>query len=1025
MKKLFICLSLILLINLAPQFTFSQTGSITNYYYYNNSKTFLDLKHDHIYVKLNNELSKEQFINSTQVFSQYLNYDNFKSAEKNQVLKLSITFHESGISDLLNNLKSSGLFECVSPVFTAAGQKENSVQFIAANDEIIVQYKTDMSNNEIAEIEQSNDLTIVKALSLTGGKTIVYKVKSNSFSFDAANEIYESGKVNYAEPNFYITNLGQYVPNDPLFSQQWALRNTGNNIPEGISGTAGCDMRLDSAWNISLGSNKVKISVVDTGIDSLHEDLSGNLIPNSQYNFINESTNAFDDNGHGTACAGIIAATGNNSIGVSGVAPNSRLVAIKSLDANASGTYLDLAEGLIYAWQIGSWICSNSWGGGTGSSIIDNAILDGTTLGRNGKGTIYLFATGNSETNLIFPSNNPRTIAVGALSPCNQRKSLLSCDTETWWGSCYGTGLSIVAPGVKIFTTDISGNGGYTAGNYVSNFNGTSSATPNAAGVVALMLSIDSTLRWEKVREYLCRSADKVGNYNYNSEGPNSDLGYTWNNEMGYGKVNSYNAVRYTAGSQGFSFNHISLTNTDNLSGPYTITSSIVSVNGTIDASKTKVFWTRGNSFDSIPMTNSGGINWTANIPGNGSPGNYKYYIKAGDVTGISKTYPVLAPETYFSFKVLNDVTPPVILHTNFTFFPVQYWPAKIKSIVTDSVGIDSVWVRWNKNNSSLTKHFKLHLSGQNEFEAIFNSLNSEVSNGDSIFYKIYAQDNSSLHNRDSTDQYKMKTGYINLCQDYTSTIFPPDFWRVEYDNNLLWSRAIVSAFASGIGSATFKYYDAEPGVTQSMLTTPFDLSESGDSLKFNHAYATYQTEIDSLIIEVSSNAGASYTTLARLSGGVSGNLVTASPTQNPFTPAPNQWATKKYALPIGTDLIRFKAVSAYGNNLYLDNICKVNGTTGISNLNLDIPFEYSLSQNYPNPFNPTTKINFSIPVNGFVTLKIYDVLGKEVMTLVNEQKPAGNYATEFNGANLSSGVYFFRMEAGEFIDVKRMMLIK
>lgn len=1024
MKKLIFCLALILIINLVPKFTLSQPGSITNYYYYNNSKTFLDLKHDHIYLKLNNELSKEQFINSTQDFSQYLNYDNFKSAEKYQVLKLNITFHESGISDLLNNLKSSGLFECVSPVFTAAGQKENQNQLIAAIDKIIVQYKSGISNNEIAEIEQAKDLTFVKTLSLTGGKTKVYKVNSKTFSLDAANEMFESGKVNYSEPNLYITNLGQYVPNDPLFSQQWALRNTGNNIPEGISGTAGCDMRLDSAWNISLGSNKVKIAVVDTGIDTLHEDLAGNLIPNSQYNFVNESTNAFDDVGHGTACAGIIAATGNNSTGVTGVAPNCKIINIKSLGING-GEFIDLAEGLIYAWQIGSWICSNSWGGGAGSSIIDNAIHDGTTLGRNGKGTVYLFASGNFETNLIFPSTNPNTIAVGALSPCNQRKSLVSCDNETWWGSCYGTGLSIVAPGVKIYTSDISGSGGYSTGNYVSNFNGTSSATPNAAGVAALMLSIDSTLSWEKVREYLCRSADKSGNYNYNSAGPDNDLGYTWNNEMGYGKVNSYNAVRYTIGSIGFTFNHNSLTNTDNLSGPYIVNSSIVSVNGSIDPTKTKVFWTRGNNYDSIPMTNTGGNNWTANIPGNGSPGNYKYYIKAGDVTGISKTYPVLAPETYFSFKVLNDVTPPVIVHTNYSMHPIQYWPAKIRSIVTDSVGIDSVWVKWYKNSNSNIKHFKLLLSEQNNYEAIFNSLNSEVSNGDSIFYRIYAQDNSMLHNRDSSAQYKIKTGYINLCQDYNATIFPPDFWRLEYNNNLLWSRAIVSAFASGIGSATFKYYDAEPGVIQSMMTTPFDPSSSGDSLKFNHAYATYQSEIDSLIIEVSSNSGANYTTLARLSGGISGNLVTASPTVNPFTPAPNQWATKKYALPVGTDLIRFKAVSAFGNNLYLDNICKVNGTTGISNLNLEIPNEYSLSQNYPNPFNPTTKINFSIPVNGLVTVKIYDVLGKEIMILVNEQKPAGIYTVDFNGANFSSGVYFFRMEAGEFVEVRRMMLIK
>ncbi|MBK7159744.1 MAG: T9SS type A sorting domain-containing protein [Ignavibacteria bacterium] len=85
----------------------------------------------------------------------------------------------------------------------------------------------------------------------------------------------------------------------------------------------------------------------------------------------------------------------------------------------------------------------------------------------------------------------------------------------------------------------------------------------------------------------------------------------------------------------------------------------------------------------------------------------------------------------------------------------------------------------------------------------------------------------------------------------------------------------------------------------------------------------------------------------------------------------------------------------------------------------------YSLSQNYPNPFNPTTKINFSLPKNGIVTLKVYDVLGKEVMTLINEQKNAGSYEVEFNAGNLSSGAYFFRMQSGVFSEIKRMMLIK
>ena len=102
-----------------------------------------------------------------------------------------------------------------------------------------------------------------------------------------------------------------------------------------------------------------------------------------------------------------------------------------------------------------------------------------------------------------------------------------------------------------------------------------------------------------------------------------------------------------------------------------------------------------------------------------------------------------------------------------------------------------------------------------------------------------------------------------------------------------------------------------------------------------------------------------------------------------------------------------------------------------------DLPYNYALYQNYPNPFNPTTTIKFTIPSNvkremsnslpayGVVTLKIYDVLGNEIATLVNEEKPAGSYEVEFDGTNLTSGIYFYQLRAGEFIQTKKMLLLK
>jgi len=112
---------------------------------------------------------------------------------------------------------------------------------------------------------------------------------------------------------------------------------------------------------------------------------------------------------------------------------------------------------------------------------------------------------------------------------------------------------------------------------------------------------------------------------------------------------------------------------------------------------------------------------------------------------------------------------------------------------------------------------------------------------------------------------------------------------------------------------------------------------------------------------------------------------------------------------------------------LALISYAKTNGgtITSVTPLISSVADKYSLSQNYPNPFNPTTKINFAIPQNGFVSLKVYDISGKEVMTLVNKNMTVGSYAVDFNGAFLSSGVYFYRLETGSFVETKKMMLVK
>lgn len=122
-------------------------------------------------------------------------------------------------------------------------------------------------------------------------------------------------------------------------------------------------------------------------------------------------------------------------------------------------------------------------------------------------------------------------------------------------------------------------------------------------------------------------------------------------------------------------------------------------------------------------------------------------------------------------------------------------------------------------------------------------------------------------------------------------------------------------------------------------------------------------------------------------------------------------------------DTAQGAASASIGTVFYVDDLSFSGTATGVEDNTQ--PLSFKLNQNYPNPFNPTTTISYSIPTSSFVTLKVYDILGKEVITLVNGEKSAGNYRIQFNGSTLASGVYFYRLTAGEKTDVKKLLLAK
>ena len=189
------------------------------------------------------------------------------------------------------------------------------------------------------------------------------------------------------------------------------------------------------------------------------------------------------------------------------------------------------------------------------------------------------------------------------------------------------------------------------------------------------------------------------------------------------------------------------------------------------------------------------------------------------------------------------------------------------------------------------------------------------------------------------------------VAEDFEGQSFPPAGWTLEFAGSPYWTNfGGASAYGVGSACATFENWNAPGGTTQSLVLASMGISTAGDSIRFDHAYATYASENDRLIIETSIDGGSSYTTLVTLNGGVSGPLVTAPPISSTiFVPTVTQWATKRYALPVGTNTVRFKAVSAYGNNLYLDN-CVIGTQTPIDMAlrSIDIPSAISTSPRIP-----------------------------------------------------------------------------
>jgi thermitase len=405
--------------------------------------------------------------------------------------------------------------------------------YLVPAGEVIVKFREGTDHDAVQTVLARHGAAMVQSDYPEPGALIV-RVDDDDSALDAANALHDEELVEYAEPNFVqITRppgpAGQLLnavpaPARPVDDLS-ALVSTGRATEDGLLADPGfasqwglTKIRAPEAWSITTGSSAISVAVIDEGNDITHEDTSYRLPGFDAYDGDNDPTPTGND-AHGTACGGIVSMRKDNDKGGVGVAPNSPVLPVRIAKGVGGGSWdtdsAKVANGIRTAVHRGADVLSNSYHV-TPSTAVTNAFQYAATNGRGGLGCVMAAAAGNDDVlGVIFPARLSPSVrgllAVGASNEWDQRKSKTSLDGENWWGSNWGPEVDIVAPGVHIYTTDITGGAGYGGGNYVTNFNGTSSATPHVAGVAALILSVDPQLRGWEVEDILKLTARDLG----------------------------------------------------------------------------------------------------------------------------------------------------------------------------------------------------------------------------------------------------------------------------------------------------------------------------------------------------------------------------------------------------------------------------------------------------------------------------------------------------------------------------------
>jgi subtilisin family serine protease len=429
------------------------------------------------------------------------------------------------------------------PPSSEAGQTEEAVDEAEGGEQVeetedsddakvLVLFKPGTSYEAIKSIAETHNDEVKDEIESVKGLALIED--EDGLDAEAVAEEYRHlPSVQYAEPNYQIKldpevgNVNHYdsaaqlaervlnkKPNDQMFAEQWSLSNEGQG-----GGKAGADISALLAWEKTTGSQSVVVAVLDSGVDYTHADLINNIWvrPPDLAAYTDDELGDFDDvhgfsavgddpmdqNGHGTHCAGIIGAEGDNAEGIAGINWKVEIMPLKFMSANGSGTTADAIKAINYVINrkragVNVRIISASWGSTMRSQALEDAIRNA-----GDEGILFVAASGNSSANSDksphYPAGYdlPNVISVAAL---NRNDELASF-------SNYGAkSVHVAAPGAEILSTWLKGS--------YEEHSGTSMATPLVAGEAALILSVDPNLSVKELRERIFKSVDKLDSLN-------------------------------------------------------------------------------------------------------------------------------------------------------------------------------------------------------------------------------------------------------------------------------------------------------------------------------------------------------------------------------------------------------------------------------------------------------------------------------------------------------------------------------